>query len=127
MIRLTTVFFLIASSVLATLHIIALELFLYWHYEWLDLPMHFLGGSVVALGIFSLRDFRVPLVKRYVSLIPVTLLVIAVALLWEFYEIMIGIPIELNHEFDTSIDLLLGTLGGIVGYVVGESISNLQD
>ena len=42
----------LASIILAVTHIISLELFLYWRYWWLDLPMHILGGSVVALGMW---------------------------------------------------------------------------
>lgn len=127
MIQPITVLFLIASSVLATVHYLALQFFLYWRFWWFDLPVHLLGGAVVALGFITLSVYMQALPRRYFSLAGVILFVILVALLWEYYEIAIGIPIEANHELDTSLDLLLGVLGGLLGYVVGTSINSLKE
>ena len=88
--------------------------------------MHVLGGAVVALGVLTLYDFRVPIPKRWANLVPVVLMVIVVALLWEWYEILIGIPIEDDYEVDTIIDLIAGTVGGIIGYFVGSRLQGLR-
>lgn len=126
MIQTNTMLLLVTSSVWAVTHVLALELFLYWRYQWFDLPMHFLGGVVVALCFFSLRDFRVPVPKRWYRLVPVTLGVLIVALVWEYYEVFIGIPIEPNYEIDTLSDLCMGTLGGMVGYFIASRISRVM-
>lgn len=126
MIKLNTWFFISAAALLSVVHFIALELALYWHIWWFDLPMHFLGGAVVALGIYVLYDFGVPLPKRWMRFIPVISAVFIVALIWEYYEVLIGIPIEDDHELDTTIDLAMGLMGGIVGLYVGRSIATLE-
>ena len=85
MLKLPTIFFLIAGSILAVIHVISLELFLYWKYLWLDIPMHALGGAVVALGLFTLHDLWPRYPKRLLYPIPVLLLVLLVAMGWEVY------------------------------------------
>ena len=59
MLKTTTILFLIALSVLAALHFIALSLYLYWQVWWFDIPMHLLGGFTVVLGIHTLADLRI--------------------------------------------------------------------
>ena len=126
MLKLPTIFFLISGSILAVVHYISLELFLYWHYRWLDIPMHALGGAVVALFIFTVKDLRPKYPARLLYPIPVLLLLFLVAMAWEVYEIGIGIPIEDDYEIDTITDLIMGMLGGIIGYIVGYSVSSLD-
>ena len=116
---------LIASSVLALIHIISLELFLYWRFFWLDVPIHALGGAVAALGVFALYDLGFPASKRYLKLIPVLAFVLIVAFMWEIYELKIGIIIEDDYEIDTIIDLGMGLLGGFIGYIVGNRMQTL--
>lgn len=125
MLKLPTVFFLISFSFLAGIHIIALQLFLYWKFQWFDIPMHFLGGIVVALGLFTLHDLKLVIKKRHLQIFPIVLLVLTVAMLWEVYELLIGIPIESNYVVDTLTDLSMGLLGGLVGYGIGSSIKKL--
>ena len=127
MLQLTTIFFLIAASVLAVLHNVALYLFLYWRFWWFDIPMHGLGGAVVALGLFTAYDFRLFKNKSFLKVHYVLAFVIFIALLWEVYEILIGVPIEREgFVLDTITDLLMGFLGGYVGYIVGNSIRKLH-
>jgi len=125
MLKLPTVFFLIAFSFLAVVHVVALQLFLYWHYWWFDLPMHFIGGAVVALGLFTLYDLRLVIPERYLALIPVLLLVLLIAMVWEVYELFIGVPIEGDYVSDTLIDLVMGLSGGALGYFVGTNLRKI--
>ncbi len=125
MLQLPTIIFLITFSMLAAIHYIALELFLYWRYWWFDIPMHCIGGAVVALGIFTLYDLKVFTQKRLRTLVPVLCGVLLVALLWEVYEVLIGIPIEDDYVLDTSIDVLMGLCGGVLGYFVGSNIRKI--
>ena len=89
--------------------------------------MHALGGIVAALAFISLYDFRFPLPKRWFALIPVIAFVLIIALGWELYEILIGVPIleDANYELDTIIDLIMGALGGAIGYYIGTQIKKL--
>ena len=87
--------------------------------------MHFFGGAVVALGIFTLNDVGLFIPERWLRLMPVVLLVLLIAMMWEVFELFIGVPIEDNYVADTIADLLLGMLGGAVGYSVGTSVKKL--
>lgn len=125
MLQLTTILFLITFSVFAVVHTIATKLFLYWHFSWLDLPMHLFGGVLISLGLFTLRDIHVfpnSLLKPF----PVLFISLLVALLWETFEWMIGVPMLSDFILDTSIDISLGLCGGYIGYLVGNSLRNLR-
>ena len=124
MLQLTTIFFLIAFSLLAVIHYLALQLYLYWRLEWFDIPMHLFGGAVVALGIFTLKDLRI-IPKTWLSLRFVLLLVLLVAGVWELFELYTGIPIDNSYYFDTALDIIMGLAGGYVGYIVGKSLHRL--
>lgn len=126
MIRINTVFFLIASSVLLVVHVLCLKLYLYWLFSWIDIPVHILGGSVVALGVFTAYDLRLPLPQRWLAFVPVFLFVLVVALAWEVFEIETGIKIDTNYVADTLTDIFMGLLGGVVGYFVGNRLYNLR-
>lgn len=126
MLKLNTVFCLAAASVLAAVHVLSLQFFLYWRYLWLDIPVHILGGAVVALSIFVPYDFGAPLPKRWLNPVPVLLLVLLVALSWEVYEIMIGVPFGPDHAADTFSDLGAGLLGGIAGYFMAKRLQSLN-
>lgn len=125
MLQLTTILFLIAGSMLAVLHVVSLRLFLYWHYWWLDLPMHFLGGVVIALLVYTLYDLKIIRSRRLLRMMPVLLIVFVAALVWEGYEVLIGIPIEDDYLVDTVTDLIIGVIGGFVGAYVAAAIRKL--
>lgn len=125
MLQLTTIVFLIAFSTLAVLHNIAIHLYLYWSVWWFDIPMHFFGGVIVALGFFTLRDLKL-FPNNWLRPVPILLLVLAVAGIWEFYEVFIGIPMLEDYIFDTSLDLVMGLLGGVFGFMVGNSLRKLR-
>ena len=126
MLQLTTILFLIAASILSVIHIIALKLFLYWRFEWFDIPMHALGGAVVALGVFTAYDLRLFKNKVLLKVLPVMGAVLTMAGLWEVYDIMIGFPVEENYTLDTTLDIIMGLIGGYVGYLVANNIRKLN-
>ncbi len=126
MIKLTTIVFLLAFSTLAFVHVVALQLFLYWHLWWFDIPMHILGGAVVALGAFVLRDLRMyPLTGIARSFWQSLALVGFVMVVWELFELWAGIPITAAYPLDTMIDVSVGFVGGVVGYYVAISLDKL--
>ncbi len=125
MLQLTTIFFLISFSMLAGIHYIAGHLFLYWRLPWFDIPMHLFGGMVVALGFFALRDLRL-FRDSFLRPVVVVALVLGVALIWELFEVVIGMPIDAGYVLDTGTDICMGLLGGYLGYFVGNSLRSLH-
>jgi hypothetical protein len=101
---------LVVSAALALMQAFALDNFLYWKYEWYDVPMHFLGG--VAIAVFS-----VALLMHYRPRIFLGLVFLG-AVGWEVFEFFAGFPREANFAFDTALDLLMDTLGAVAVYAV---------
>jgi hypothetical protein len=126
MLKINTTFALISVLTLSVIHFVSLELFLYWHYLWLDLPMHALGGATIALVVFVPYDFSFKLPSRFKRLVPVLSFVLIAALLWEVYELQIGIPVDESYPIDTISDLFMGLFGGLIGYFVGHKINQLN-
>lgn len=112
---------------MATVHIISLQLYLYWRLWWLDIPMHLLGGAVASLGVFAFRDLSIPGFSQVATKLSyVMIFVVIVMLSWEAFEIWAGIPIQDDYLVDTVIDIVMGFIGGLVGYLVATNIDKLQ-
>ena len=108
-------------AVIALLHIIAIEYSLYFYLWWFDLLVHFLAGLWVS-GLSLWIYFRYGYIKKPVrnigrALIVVATPIIVISISWEFYEIIIGVPIEKNYMQDTSIDLIMDALGALTGLI----------
>lgn len=99
---------------LATLHLTALHFALYWHYVWLDTVAHFLGGlwAVLFVAWIAVSLGKKPHILGLIAMLSL------IALGWEVFELWAGVPREANFALDTSIDLLMDMLGGVVGLVV---------
>jgi len=124
-IGLPVIFLLIASAILAVVHWSALTLSLYWQYLWLDVPMHALGGAVVALIPFALVTLRVRISERFVGYIPVLILVLIFGIVWEVFEYNTGVSFAYNYTLDTFFDLFMDMVGGSIGYIVGSRTRHL--
>lgn len=119
MIKINTVIFMAAAAALALSHFLLLELYLYWRYDWIDIPMHFLGGAVVALGYAAFWDFFPAKRSQLFHFLPGMAFVLSVAVLWEIFEIAIGVIFdERNYIFDTWLDLFMGLLGGATAFMI---------
>jgi hypothetical protein len=125
MLRTNTILLLIATSVLLVVHLLAIEFSLYWIYRWLDMPVHLLGGIVVALLLFSLTDLRVPVPASWYRFGFFMLIVLGFALVWEGYELVIGTLPEPRYWADTLVDIIMGLGGGAIGYYVGNRLRQL--
>ncbi|HMA78464.1 MAG TPA: hypothetical protein VKP88_05050 [Candidatus Paceibacterota bacterium] len=126
MLKVTTVFFVLSLFVLAVLHQLALRFFLYWRWEWIDIGMHFFGGAVVALGVFTARDFIRRIPERFEFVVPVMSAVVVVVLAWEILELQLGIAqIADNFVLDTVLDVTVGIIGGFVGFLLGHSLRKI--
>jgi hypothetical protein len=125
MITLPTKLLLITFATLAALHILAIKLSLYWHFWWFDIPMHFFGGVIVALGVYVVRDLGLPLPSFSYRLVPFLCIVLLVALIWEAFELWAGVPMESDFIVDSATDLLMGMMGGYFGYHLGRALAAL--
>jgi hypothetical protein len=118
------VFFFASLLLLAIVHKIALELFLYWRFLWFDLPMHVLGGFCAALGYSILPFIHMRREGTGETLMWYLLVVFAIGVAWEIFEYAAGISLarEVNLALDTGLDLIMGLLGGLLGYGLVKSM-----
>lgn len=101
---------LLLCATLLALEWWAVEHSIFWLYVWFDLPMHFLGG--LALGTLA-----VGFLQKYRPVVFFSAL-FAAFVAWEVFEYVFGLPKEANYIFDTSIDLVMDTLGALLAYGV---------
>jgi hypothetical protein len=104
---------------IAAIHIPALVWSLYWHYVWLDVPVHFLGGFWLALaGSWMLLRGGM---KADVA--PVFSIVVTLGVAWELFELAAGVPVEENFALDTVIDVTSDVAGGILGFIFARALA----
>lgn len=120
-IRLT--FFFASLILVAVVHVIALELYLYWRFPWFDVPMHVLGGLCAALGYSILPFIGLRKKGRYETVLWYIGAVLAIGLAWELFEYAAGISLvrEAHFVLDTALDLGMDLVGGLIGYGVARS------
>ena len=96
-------------------YIKALQFDWFFYHPWIDIPFHFVGGFLIALvtyfafseiahargWILSFRDLAIKLI----------LATLFIGLLWEVYELVVGLAEEFNYLQDTLGDLIMDTLG----------------
>lgn len=122
----TLALFLSALVTLGITHALATEFALYWKYVWLDIPMHVLGGLTVALGLFALPLISTRVRERSLTFIPVLGMVLAVGVIWEVFEISIGMPqFEEGFYIDMVGDLTMDLIGAALAYALRSNLSKL--
>ena len=100
---------LVLAALLAAVHLYALPHYWYWHYPWIDVPLHFLGGLfmgtavVGVLGTFKPRTFLLSVVMGAIG--------------WEVFEVFINTERGANFVLDAARDLLMDTLGIVLAYL----------
>ncbi len=105
----------------ALLHVLAEFFELYWRYEWLDIPMHIFGGILLMLIIGSLITMRI-LPYRFFETWRLPLVLALVLGGWELFGIMRYSGLKSGFWFDTSLDLLCGTVGLALGHSIVTSL-----
>lgn len=117
---------LISLATLAVIHIISIELYLYWQIWWLDIMMHLFGGAIIAFGVFTLYYFRILRLKRSPSLLVVMSLVALIAVSWEIFQYVITVELPNDYVLDTMTDIICGVVGGALGYIIGKRLQDLE-
>lgn len=77
--------------------------------------MHFWGGVLIALGVYTLTTFSQIKLKPSFKLIIISLLVITVT--WEIFEWNTGLYDARNYLLDTIVDLVVGFSGGLLAHI----------
>jgi hypothetical protein len=109
-------FFPLAVGLLGA-HVIALILKLYYYWPWFDLVMHAWGGFLVVTGflMFEVIGSRRLAPPRW----SLPLLLGLVMAAWEIFEFIYGVAgTHPSYLEDTTLDTLLGIVGGSVAYVI---------
>lgn len=105
----------------ALFHVFALNFSLYWTTDWADLIMHFSGGLIGSLlVIYVLQKIGIygrTLPRKILLFLFVCVSVVAVGAIWELWEIFVGFTDPFTDVTDTVIDLIMDTLGAIVGFI----------
>src|SRR6185369_9465751 len=113
--------------VVGILNFLAVKFYFYWSIHWFDSIVHFLAGVTVALAVlvfWQQMPNRKPIEKVRVLWIGV-LGAIAIGLLWEVYELLVGVTTfadGIHYWTDTGSDLLMDTVGGLLGSMYGYKI-----
>ena len=100
----------VSSSVLAIANFVAVNNSLFWEYRWLDIPMHILGGFVLAA-------FAIGLVPAYRPRFFIAFLASAF-IAWEIFELVINVPQPDPKMFDTVYDLVNDSIGAGVAFAI---------
>ena len=115
-------------------HLLALYNFWYWKFYWLDIPMHFFGGFLVAMFFIWLNlkfkilsDSQITKLPNYLIIVLITLSFVSlIGVLWEFQEFLYDIFISSKSSnmilqlsaADTIKDLFFDLFGGMVFLLV---------
>jgi len=109
------IIFLISATLFAAAHAFAVAASLYWYYWWFDVVMHFWGGILITMGLYSLATFSRFTFKPNLTVLLGVLLF--VTLLWEAFEFVAGLWQPETYVTDTLQDIILGFGGGLLAYV----------
>ena len=122
----TTILALILGLQLAIVHAVAVKFSLYWEISWFDNLMHLFGGVVLSLLFYTLVDIHM-LRQRFVqSAWLVSGLVLFVLIGWEVLGVLMLMRFKEGFIVDTSLDLVFGILGSIIGWFIGRQLKKLE-
>lgn len=102
-----------AFSVLtALLDVAAIHYSLNWIFSWFDMIVHFCGGAMVGVLIYTALFRRM---NPLTAFLYGTLGVLCIGLAWEYFEYIAGLasPLEVGYVADTILDLVSDVSGGL--------------
>ncbi len=108
------------------IHIFASIAHLYWLIDWVDMPMHFLGGFWVAMVFFYLNQKFFKIQNFWTTVIMTLSFVALIGVFWEFFEFLYDFFIFSKEYFgvfqrgisDTMSDLFFDLIGGSAFLIV---------
>jgi len=121
----TTILALILGVQLAVVHAIAVKFSLYWEIDWFDNLMHLFGGVVLALLFYTLVDIKIIKAKWVRSWRKMSILILTVLVGWEVLGVLMIMEFKDNFIVDTTLDLLFGIIGSVIGWWIGRQLKKL--
>lgn len=125
---------LIASLSIAVLHTLALEFSWYWVYRRFDIPMHLLGGFIIAKLAFFVLKSVFPRYTRQAGLYQILAILVTVTLIiggvWELLENALGLTRDAGYTRDTIKDIWVDAAGALlaaVGIVALRTVTSNHD
>ena len=105
---------LLLGVVFAGFHAVAEYNELYFYHKWLDIPMHIMGGVLIMLVLYTIKQIgivsgRLATTRSFVKVIASTLI------LWELYGVARFGGFKPYYVSDTIQDILFGILGCVIG------------
>jgi hypothetical protein len=106
-------------SVVAVVHHFALLNAWYFHFPWLDTWVHLIAGF--SLGFFLVWLFLIRLFGNLSpswSLYTTVALTLLISVIWEWFELSIGLRFKENYVFDTSLDVTMNIFGALFANLI---------
>lgn len=117
-------------------HVIATINHWYWTYQWFDIPMHFLGGALVAMVFlylnpnFKIQNQKFTKLPNYLITIIITLSFVSlIGVLWELFEFLLDVfvvktgylsfPKAVPNTIMNTYDIYRDTLGDLFFDLLG--------
>lgn len=116
--RLEIILLLLAWAAFLATHQVFLYFDFFWLFWWADIVLHTAGGILVVWSWYTIE--RTMTFPRTMALrFNHPLLVLLVMMIgWEIFEYSFGIANTTNYISDTAQDLLFGSLGGLVAFLL---------
>jgi hypothetical protein len=112
---------LLFAAGIICVHMLAFNLYLYWTYKWVDIPMHILGG--IMAGFFTLISLQYFSLKE--TLLYTLMGLLAVGIGWELLEVFYRVNVlSFGYWIDTAKDLIDDTIGGLISIYIWKKIPN---
>lgn len=108
---------------IAFLHQVAVQFYLYWVLPRFDVPMHFLGGfwiGLTALWVYYISDWGFSFFHKTnkTMLFATCLTVLTVGLGWEVFEYSIGLTtVGIADQIDTTKDIIMDLIGAVSAFL----------
>jgi VanZ family protein len=117
------IFNLILIFIISVLNKLALVNFWFWKYWWYDIMMHFLGGlwvGMMFLWFFYFSNIFEKFDKSFLNIVFASILSVwIIGVGWEVFEVWADPQyFREGYVFDTVLDLIMDTLGAIIGGVI---------
>jgi len=111
----TTVLTLTLGSWIAIVHFLALFFELYWRYWWLDTVVHIFGGIFLVCLVRTVVNYG--WLPNLYSVPPRLNYFLALVIIgWEVFGVILNGGLKVGFWGDTSLDILFGILGSVIGY-----------
>lgn len=114
---------MIVGALVAVLHVTALNLSLYFVYQWFDILVHFLMGVFLSMvGVWFYRKFRREALfnnEHLNALFNIIIFVTIAGLFWETFELAFELTLANRALYikDTILDFIMNIIGAIFGFI----------